>query len=114
MRNLAILLYLLRDKVSSEVKKEVEGKLSALRTAVNTKDVPSVRKALEELNASLQKIGEEIYKKTGSAPGAGGSSGGSGSGGASGSGAGGAGGSGASGFPSGSGDEPIDAEFKKK
>ena len=100
------------DKVSSEVKKEIEGKVSTLRTAVNQKDVPAVRSALEALNASLQKIGEEIYKKTGGAGGAGGSSGGAGGSGPS-SGSSGSG-NGSGGFPSGSGDEPIDAEFKKK
>ncbi len=105
------------DKVSSEVRKEVEEKLTALRGAVNKKDVMAIRMALDALNVSLQKIGEEIYKKTG------GASGGSGPGGAGGAGSGGAGSGGSAsggsgGFPgsggSGSGDEPIDAEFKKK
>jgi len=100
------------DKVTADVKKEIEDKISSLRTAVNKKDVPAVRSALDLLKASLQKIGEEIYKKSGA--GAGGP-GGAGSGGAGGAQAGGAGQSGSSGgFPSGSGDEPIDAEFKKK
>ncbi|VVC01241.1 Chaperone protein DnaK [uncultured archaeon] len=95
------------DKVSSDVKKDIEAKLTTLRGAVNKKDVPAIRSALEALNASLQKIGEEIYKKTGGAGGQGGAAGAGGSGGA-------GSGSGGSGFPSGSGDEPIDAEFKKK
>ncbi len=82
------------EKVSAEVKKEIEEKLAALRTSVNKKDVPATRSALEALKSSLQKIGEEIYKKggkesgEGSPPNSGGSSGGP--------------------------DEPIDAEFKKK
>ncbi|VVB56486.1 Chaperone protein DnaK [uncultured archaeon] len=96
------------DKVSADVKKEIEEKLSALKSANSKKDVESVKKALTELQASLQKIGEEIYKKTGGAPGTGDSgSGPSGSTGGSSSGP-------SGGSPGGSGDEPIDAEFKKK
>ncbi len=85
------------EKVSAEVKKEIEEKLAALRTSVNKKDVPATRSALEALKSSLQKIGEEIYKKKG--------------------GEGESGPAGSSSAPGGSGsgpDEPIDAEFKKK
>ncbi len=102
------------EKVSADVKKEVEDKLSALKSANAKKDLPAVRLALDALTASLQKIGEEIYKKTGTG------AGGTGEGGAGNpnAGSGGAGGSGSGGFGTGGsssgGDEPIDAKFTKK
>ncbi len=93
------------DKVSADVKKEIEEKLASLKSTNEKKDVPAIRSALEALKASLQKIGEEIYKKGGEGAGAG-------------EGAGQNTGSSSGGFPgsggSGSNDEPIDAEFKKK
>lgn len=105
------------DKISVDVKKDIEGKLAALKGALSKKDPAMVKSALDDLKKHLQKIGEEIYKKQGGA-GAGGA-GGAGSAGAQGFNpndfAGGNYGAGAQGEAGGSGgEEPIDADFKKK
>ncbi len=105
------------DKVSADVKKEIEGKLSALQSANARKDIPAVKQALSDLQTSLQKIGEEIYKKSGTGAGGTGDAGTGGSGndnaGASGS-SGGFPGSGAGGSGGSGSDQPIDAKFTKK
>lgn len=53
------------DKVSAEVKSEIEGKISALQGIKNGDDTEAVKRALQDLSASLQKIGDALYKKPG-------------------------------------------------
>jgi molecular chaperone DnaK len=57
------------DKVPAELKTEVEGKIAAVRSALEGTDDAAVSTAVNELNASLQKIGEAVYGAQG-APGA--------------------------------------------
>jgi molecular chaperone DnaK len=49
------------DKIPAELKAEVEGKVSNVRTALQGTDADAVQRATEELNASMQKIGEAVY-----------------------------------------------------
>ncbi len=50
------------DKVPADLKTEVEGKIAALRSALqNNQDAGYLRTALDDLNASLQKIGQAVY-----------------------------------------------------
>ncbi len=49
------------DKVPAELKTEVEGKIAAVRTALEGTDEAAVTTAVDELNESLQKIGEAVY-----------------------------------------------------
>jgi molecular chaperone DnaK len=49
------------DKVPAELKTEVEGKIAAVRTALQGTDDAAVSTAVNELNTSLQKIGEAVY-----------------------------------------------------
>jgi len=58
------------DKIPEDLKQEVEGKLSALRNAVQSNNVAGMQSAMTELNASVQKLGQHVYAQTG-APGAG-------------------------------------------
>ena len=58
------------DKVPEDLKTEVEGKVAAVRTALEGEDVEAVRSASEELQQALQRVGEHVYKPD--APGAGG------------------------------------------
>ncbi|MHB0870290.1 MAG: molecular chaperone DnaK [Chloroflexota bacterium] len=51
----------LGDKVPADIKSEVEGKIAAVRSALQGQDVDYIRRATEELNQSLQKIGQHIY-----------------------------------------------------
>jgi molecular chaperone DnaK len=55
------------DKVSAELKTEVEGKIAAVRTALEGTDKGAIDRAVGELNASLQKIGEAVYGAQGAA-----------------------------------------------
>ncbi len=51
----------LGDKVPAEIKSEVEGKIAAVRSALQGQDVQYIRRATDELNQSLQKIGQHMY-----------------------------------------------------
>jgi molecular chaperone DnaK len=58
------------DKIPADLKTEVEGKVQAVRTALQGTDTDAVRRAMDELNISMQKIGQAVYGGQG-APGAG-------------------------------------------
>jgi molecular chaperone DnaK len=49
------------DKVPADLKTEVEGKIAAVRSALEGTDTAAISRAVEDLNASLQKIGEAVY-----------------------------------------------------
>jgi molecular chaperone DnaK len=49
------------DKIPAEVKSEVEAKMEAVRTAAKASDTSSLRKAMDDFNESLQKVGQHIY-----------------------------------------------------
>jgi molecular chaperone DnaK len=63
------------DKVSPEVRGEIENALNSLKDANKSDDGDQIKKALENLQKVSQKLGEEVYKATaakgGPAPGAG-------------------------------------------
>src|SRR5947207_24005 len=63
------------DKVSAEVRGNIESALNNLRDALKSDDGDRIKKTLENLQQAAFKLGEEIYKKTGAAPGADGSAG---------------------------------------
>ncbi len=56
------------DKIPSPLKQEVEGKLQALRTALQGKDIEPVRRAMAELSQAVQKIGAAVYQQAGTPP----------------------------------------------
>ncbi|MPZ49140.1 MAG: molecular chaperone DnaK [Dehalococcoidia bacterium] len=49
------------EKVPEDLKTEVEGKVAAVRTALAGTEIEPVRTASDELNVSMQKIGQAIY-----------------------------------------------------
>ena len=49
------------DKVSDELKSEIEGKVSAVREALKGEDVGAIDAALQELQTVIQKVGEAVY-----------------------------------------------------
>ena len=53
----------LKEKVADEVKKEIEEKVKKLKEVTGRDDVDEIKKATEELSASMQKIGQEMYKE---------------------------------------------------
>jgi molecular chaperone DnaK len=53
------------DKIPGDLKTEVEAKIAAVRTALQGTDIEAVRRSTEELNASMQRIGEAVYGQQG-------------------------------------------------
>ena len=49
------------DKVPADVKEDVDGKIAALRSAIEQNDVGQMETSMNELNTSLQKLGETVY-----------------------------------------------------
>ena len=61
----------LGDKVPADVRQEVEGKIAAVRSALQGKDMDILRRSSEELTQSLQKIGAAVYGQQAGATGQG-------------------------------------------
>ena len=57
------------DKVPGELKEEIEGKIAALRTALEGEDAGQITAALEDLQTSVQRVGEIVYSQTAEAEG---------------------------------------------
>ena len=62
----------LGDKVPTEVKTEVEAKVSAVREVMGSEDTATIKTATEELFQEIQKIGAAAYEQPGPAAGDGG------------------------------------------
>ena len=54
------------DKIEADLKTEVEAKIEAVRTALQGTDADAIRRAIDDLNESLQKIGQAVYGQAGS------------------------------------------------
>ncbi len=52
-----------KDKIPSELNQEVEGKVAAVRSALQGTDMDSLQRATQELNEVMQKIGAAIYQQ---------------------------------------------------
>jgi molecular chaperone DnaK len=50
------------DKITADVKTSVEGKVTALRGVKDGSDLAAIKKAIDELSAEMQKIGEAMNK----------------------------------------------------
>ena len=57
------------DKISPELKEEVEAKVTDVRNALQAEDHDRLRIALDALSTSMQKIGEAVYGAAGATPG---------------------------------------------
>jgi molecular chaperone DnaK len=53
------------DKVPSDLKSEVESNIAAVRSALQGTNVDEVRRAMDRLNASMQKVGQAVYASAG-------------------------------------------------
>jgi len=58
----------LGDKVPAGVRSEIEGKVAAVRSALQGQDVQRMRSAAQELNDALQKMGASMYQQGGPTP----------------------------------------------
>jgi molecular chaperone DnaK len=52
-----------KDKIPSDLNKEVESKIAAVRSALQGTDINSIRQAMQELSNAMQKIGAAIYQQ---------------------------------------------------
>jgi len=58
------------DKIPGELKDQVEGKMAAVRSALQGQDMDYVRSTVEELSQALQQVGAAVYQQAGPPPGA--------------------------------------------
>jgi molecular chaperone DnaK len=58
-----------KDKIPAELNTEAEEKIAAVKSALNAEDVGAIKKATEELNATMQKIGTAVYQQQQPPPG---------------------------------------------
>ena len=58
-----------KDKIPSDLNQEVEGKIAAVRSALQGTDIESVRRATQELSEAMQKIGAAVYEQQPPPPG---------------------------------------------
>ena len=66
----------LSDKVSADVKSDVESKIADVRAALATDDVERIRGAKDALQTAMLKVGEQLYAAAGAAAGGTGAPGG--------------------------------------
>jgi molecular chaperone DnaK len=59
------------DRLPAELKSEAEGRVAAVRSAMQSSDTAGIRRAMEDLNGTLQQLGQAVYSGAGSAAGAG-------------------------------------------
>ena len=58
-----------KDKIPSDLNQEVEGKITAVRSALQGTDINAIRRAMQELSDAMQKIGAAIYQQQPPPPG---------------------------------------------
>jgi len=58
------------DKIDEALRSEVEGKIAAVRSQLQSGDATTIRSAVDELSAAMQKIGQAVYGAQGGEPGA--------------------------------------------
>ena len=52
-----------KDKISSDLNQEVEGKIQEVRSALQGTDIEALRRATQELNEVMQKVGAAVYQQ---------------------------------------------------
>ena len=56
------------DKVPADLKEELEGQISQLREALQGQDTALISQRVQELQTSLQKVGQAVYSQAGGPP----------------------------------------------
>ena len=56
------------DKVPADLKQEIEGKIAAVRSAMQGQDTAYIRRTVQELTETMQKIGASVYQQQPGAP----------------------------------------------
>jgi molecular chaperone DnaK len=57
-----------KEKIPDELNQEVEGKIQAVRSALQGTDTEAVKRASQELNEAMQKVGTTVYQQQQQAP----------------------------------------------
>ncbi|MGQ9546256.1 MAG: molecular chaperone DnaK [Dehalococcoidia bacterium] len=57
-----------KDKIPADAKKEIDGKIASVKSALQGKDIGAIRKATQELSDAMQKVGAAVYGKPGQQP----------------------------------------------
>ena len=52
-----------KDKTPEDLNKEAEEKIAAVKSALNGTDIEAIKKATQELNETMQKIGQAVYSQ---------------------------------------------------
>ena len=52
-----------KDKIPEDLNKEAEEKIAALKSALQGTDIDAIKKATQDLNESMQKIGQAVYQQ---------------------------------------------------
>ncbi len=52
-----------KEKIPEELNQEVEGKVAAVRSAMQGSDVEAIQQATQELNETMQKVGAAVYQQ---------------------------------------------------
>ncbi len=60
------------DKVPADLRSEIEGKIAALRSALQGGDVNYIRSTMQDLSTAMQKVGSAVYQQQGGQSGQGG------------------------------------------
>jgi molecular chaperone DnaK len=56
------------DKVPADLKQQVEGKIAAVRSALQGQDVSYIQRTMQELSEAMQKVGMAVYQQAGPPP----------------------------------------------
>jgi molecular chaperone DnaK len=56
------------DKITPELKEEIDGKIAAVKTALSGSDIDQVNQTAQELSEAMQKMGEAVYGQEGAPP----------------------------------------------
>lgn len=57
------------DKVPADLKQEAEGKIAALKSAIEANDTSLMQTSMNDLNTTLQQVGQSVYSQQGGTPG---------------------------------------------
>jgi molecular chaperone DnaK len=58
-----------KDKIPADLNTEVEGKVKAVKDALQGSDIEAIKKATQELNETMQKVGSAVYQQQQPPPG---------------------------------------------
>ncbi len=56
------------DKIAGDLKQEVEGKVAAVRSALQGQDIARIRSTMQELSEVMQKVGASVYQQAAGTP----------------------------------------------